>query len=77
MTLEEITELSKRHGGGNVEDLLIWIAKKVDEDGRSVLIDPTMVMLDEMFEVGRPEWVRRHIEGHKDARNSGAEIPSG
>ena len=76
VTLEEITELSKRHGGGNVEDLLIWIAKKVDEDGRSVLINPTMVMVDEMFEVGRPEWVRRHIEGHNDVGNSGAEIPS-
>lgn len=61
VTFEEITELSKRHGGGNVEDLLIWIAKKVDEDGRSVLINPTMVMVDEMFAVGRSAWVQRHI----------------
>lgn len=61
MTYEEITELSDRHGAGNVEDLLIWIAKQTDTDGRAILLEPTMVMVDEMFERGRSEWVRRHI----------------
>jgi hypothetical protein len=61
MTFEEITELSGRHGASNVEDLLIWIAKQTDVDGRAILLDPTRVMVDEMFKLGRSAWVRRHI----------------
>jgi hypothetical protein len=61
MTFEEITELSGRHGAHNVEDLLLWIIKQTDVDGNAILLNPTVVMVDEMFELGRSEWVRRHI----------------
>ena len=62
ITVEEIAGLSERHGRGNVEDLLIWIAGKTDTEGRQILIQPTAVMLDEMFELGRSTWVQRHID---------------
>jgi hypothetical protein len=61
MTFEEITELSGRHGAPEVEDLLLWIIKQTDVDGNAILLNPTLVMVDEMFELGRSEWVRRHI----------------
>jgi hypothetical protein len=58
---EEITGLCNRHGGRNVEDLLIWIAEQTDADGRAILLNPTRVMVDEMFALGRSAWVRRHV----------------
>jgi hypothetical protein len=61
ITLEESKELTGRYGARDVEDLLLWIIKQTDREGRAIMLDPTRVMVDEMFELGRSEWVRRHI----------------
>lgn len=67
MTTEEIIGLSGRHGQRSVEDLLIWIAEQRDADGNAILIETavTPAMVDSMFELGRSEWVRRHIAYRK------------